>query len=163
MFDLETLVLDFSSDTEKTRISANDISRKIDGSRLDNFRAVIFKTKNCGIDLSNSTFTDNYTALDIEAANFVLERFPNIGFVGIDYLSIDLPSCHDLSVHKIFLKSNVCILTGLKLDEIEAEHCQISISPLRIEHANGAPIRCIARPHSQGCCKRIAEILGGPR
>ena len=41
-----TLVLDFSSDTEKTTISASDISRKIDGSRLDHFRAVIFKTKN---------------------------------------------------------------------------------------------------------------------
>ncbi len=148
MYDLETLILDFSSDTEKTRISADDISMKIENRRLNHFRAVIFKTKSCEINISNSTYTDDYTALDIEAAKLVIERFPNIGFVGIDYLSIDLPLCDDLSVHKMFLKSDICILTGLKLDEIEFESCQISISPLRMENANGAPIRCIARRYS---------------
>ena len=65
----------------------------IDDSRLDHFRAVIFKTKDCEINISKSTYTDNYTVLDIESAKLVIERFPNIGFVGIDYLSIDLALC----------------------------------------------------------------------
>lgn len=148
MFDLETLILDFSHDIEKTRISATDILSKIDGSRLDHFKAVIFKTKNSRIDLSRSKYTKDYVALDEQAAKLIIERFSNIDFVGIDYISIDLPSCDDLTVHKIFLKSNICILTGLKLDDIEFENCQISISPLRMENANGAPIRCIARRHA---------------
>ena len=50
MFDLEILLFDSSIDTEKTRMSANAILKKMDASRLDQFRAVIFKTKNCGID-----------------------------------------------------------------------------------------------------------------
>ena len=145
MFDLETLILDFSSDFEKVKISSVDVSRKIASICLDHFKAVIFKTKNCQIDLSNSKYTKDYIALDADAANLIVESFPNIRFIGIDYISIDLPSSEDLEVHKIFLRSNICILTGLKLDEIGSENYQISISPLRMEHANGAPIRCIAR------------------
>ena len=57
MYDLETLILDFSSDTEKTRISADDISMKIENRRLNHFRAVIFKTKSCEINISNVTVT----------------------------------------------------------------------------------------------------------
>ena len=65
---------------------------KIENRCLNHFRAVIFKTKTCEINISNSTYTDDYTALDIEAVKLVIERFPNIGFMGIDYLSVTVTS-----------------------------------------------------------------------
>jgi arylformamidase len=159
MLSVPTLILDFSDDETK-RISISDIINKTKDIDCNRFRALLLKTQNSQMDLSSADYAEEYVALKTEACHFICEKFLNLAFVGIDYLSIEGPENENFPVHKKFLDVNICILTGLNLSKLTLSECKLSICPLKLENANGAPVRCFAIPGRTNCCHQIMSMAG---
>ncbi|WP_458084279.1 cyclase family protein [Streptomyces malaysiensis] len=96
--------------------------------------------------------TDAYPAhpyLTPEAAELLVAA--GIRTVGIDALSVDTTPAHDFPAHRILCGAHAVIaenLTGLDplLDAQSAgEPIEVSLLPLRLPAADGAPVRAVAR------------------
>jgi arylformamidase len=88
-------------------------------------------------------FYDAYTALDLEAADWVAER--GFRLIGIDYLSIQSFTESD-DVHLRLLGAGVIVLEGLDLSLVEPGDYELLCLPLRLTGTEGAPARAMLRP-----------------
>ena len=87
-----------------------------------------------------SEFKTDYVALTPEAAAWVVEQ--GIKLVGIDYLSIERYG-EGSRVHQSLLKSNVVILEGVDLSDVEPGVYDLICLPLLLVGAEGAPARAL--------------------
>jgi arylformamidase len=85
-------------------------------------------------------FRTDYAALTPDAARWIVER--GIKLVGIDYLSIERYG-EGSTVHQSLLKSNVVILEGLNLSDVEPGIYNLICLPLMLVGAEGAPARAV--------------------
>lgn len=104
---------------------------------------LLLKTRNSKL-LRNgkSDFDPSFVALTADAASWLVER--SVRLVGIDYLSIQR-FCDGPEVHQILLGSNVIILEGLDLFDVDPGSYDFCCLPLRLEGADGAPARAAVR------------------
>ncbi len=102
---------------------------------------LLFKTNNSK--LNKNVFEKNYTALSLEAANYLVEK--KISLVGIDYLSIEAFDSTNYFVHKTLLKNNIVILEGLVLKDVKPGNYELIALPLKISNSDGSPVRAILR------------------
>lgn len=85
----------------------------------------------------------DYPVLSLEAAEW-LSGFQLKG-VGLDMISADEPDSQDFPVHKIFLSHDIIIIENLtNLDAISGSRFIFSCFPLKIEKADGSPVRAVA-------------------
>lgn len=85
----------------------------------------------------------NFPVLSEDAAKWLVKQ--NLKGIGIDAISIDSVDSPDLPVHQIILKSNMIIIENLtKLNEIPKTKFNFSCFPLKIEDADGSPVRAVA-------------------
>ena len=61
--------------------------------------------------------------------------------VGTDNMDIEDESCGDFSVHKTLLRNNILIAENLDLKNISEGFYKLYCFPLKIENADGSPIR----------------------
>ena len=107
---------------------------------LTDIKKIIFKTKNSSDEFPKDKFNKAYTAIDSSAAKALVEK--EIHFVGIDYHSISI--YQDLiEPHKILLEKEIIILEGAELSAVEEGLYNLICLPIKIEGADGAPVRAI--------------------
>jgi kynurenine formamidase len=88
-------------------------------------------------------YFEEFPALSLEAAEWLSKQ--GLKGVGTDVISIDLLSAEVFSVHHVLLKSNMVIIENLRgLESLLNKDFTLSALPLKIEDADGSPIRAIA-------------------
>jgi arylformamidase len=102
---------------------------------------VFFRTNNSKFSKYDKLM-DEYVYVDHEAVQEILKKRPKI--VGIDYISIDSPQAN-LAVHKTLLSNDILIIEGLELNNVPEGRCEVFIMPLKLDKADGAPVRVIAK------------------
>jgi kynurenine formamidase len=91
---------------------------------------------------SDKYFSD-YPILSLEAADWLC------GFglkgIGFDTISADIEDTQDFPVHKAFLQQDTIIIENLThLDKLPCDHVIFSCFPLKINEADGSPVRAVA-------------------
>jgi len=88
-------------------------------------------------------YLSGFPALTKKAANWLCEQ--RIRGVGIDAISIDLMEGDEFPVHKILLSCEMIIIENLtNLDQLPEKSFDVACLPLKLENADGAPVRVIA-------------------
>lgn len=91
----------------------------------------------------NGAYFKSFPTLTPDGANW-LAQFKLKG-VGVDTLSIDPVESMDLAVHRELLGNNINIVENLaNLDSIEQDSFVFCCLPLKIEKADGSPVRAVA-------------------
>lgn len=91
-----------------------------------------------------STFTEEFAALSVELIDY-LDR-QGVRLVGIDTPSVDLFAARRLDVHLALAERGMVALEGLNLDGVESGLYTLTALPLRIEGADGCPVRAVLSP-----------------
>jgi arylformamidase len=123
-------------------------SDKVDAPELreqmhhDNFR-ILFKTRNSLLWRGRRKFKKDYIYITAAAAQLIVDS--GIKLVGFDYLSVDRFGDETYPVHRILLKSNVIIVEGLNLAEVEEGSYDLNCLPLKLQGLDAAPARVILR------------------
>jgi kynurenine formamidase len=88
-------------------------------------------------------YFENYPVLTPEAANW-LSGF-NLKGIGVDMISLDPVGAKEMIIHKIFLSKNTVIIENLTgLEELSGKCFIFNCMPLKIENADGSPVRAFA-------------------
>ena len=95
---------------------------------------------------SNPVYRDAQTGINLEAAQFLVERGMNL--VGADNMAVEVMPPHDHSVHRFLLvHSGITHMENLNLDELAAAKCYeflLIIAPLKLTGATGSWVNPIA-------------------
>jgi arylformamidase len=104
---------------------------------------VLFRTDNTRRGIMNQTrFDKDYVGFSKDGAEYLLETFPNVKTVGIDYVSIAAYD-HLVTAHVVLLEAGLVPVEGLLIPEHTVKpgwwmfHC----APLKIAGSDGAPAR----------------------
>lgn len=128
------LVLSF--DESLMSVSAADLERH----DLRGSSRVLLRTRNSAF-LTNDEFQRDYTYLAPDGAEYLVSK--GVKLVGIDYLSIEQFHSGHHRTHRTLLGSDVVIVEGLNLRDIEAGEYDFICLPLRLEGLDGAPARAV--------------------
>lgn len=123
-------VLDLTNVNDK--ITADNLKHK----NIEKGDFILLKTKNSFVD----EFDPNFIFVDQSGAEYLKNK--GIIGVGIDSLGIER-SQPGHETHKILLGNNISILEGLRLKDIEAGEYLLICPPLKIQGAEGAPVRAL--------------------
>ena len=87
-------------------------------------------------------YFDKFPVLTPEAARWLTGR--GLKGVGVDAISVDPMDTRDYAVHKTLLSDNILLVENLtNLAAIETLSFQFFCLPLRIEQADGSPVRAV--------------------
>ncbi|WP_188207761.1 arylformamidase [Alkalibacillus aidingensis] len=127
----DALVVDVST---KAHIKPEDFT-DID---LTNVRRLLLKT-NAWAD--PTVFPKDLPLLEATLGKFFMEH--GIELIGVDLPSVDPLESKTLDTHHAFEASGVHILEGLDLSEVEPGDYRLMALPLKIEGADGSPVRAV--------------------
>ncbi|MDQ0352862.1 arylformamidase [Alkalibacillus filiformis] len=127
----DVLVVDVST---KGRISPDEL-KLVD---LSNVRRVILKTSAWK---DPSYFPTEIPILEPSLGQFFREN--GVELIGVDLPSVDPLESKTLDAHHAFEANNIHILEGLNLEEVEAGEYRLTALPLKVEGADGSPVRAI--------------------
>ena len=96
-----------------------------------------------GFSVAQGTFPEEWPALDIDAAAWLVER--GVRLFGVDAPSVDRRSSTSLEVHHVLLENNVYVLENLNLRHVAPGHYELLAQPLLIHGADAAPVRALLR------------------
>lgn len=84
-----------------------------------------------------------FPVLSVEAAEWLMDF--RLKGIGLDVISIDETESTELPVHNIVLKKGLIIIENLtNLEELAGKNFIFSCLPLKIEEADGSPVRAVA-------------------
>ncbi len=120
------------------------IKDKITSQDLENFNIqqndiIILKTKNSELP-ETGNFVSNYIYLEKTGAKFLADK--KIKTFGFDYLGIESNQPNH-ETHKYLLETEIPIIEGLRLKNVEPGEYILSCLPIFIKDADGAPARAI--------------------
>tara|TARA_R110000868_G_scaffold8205_3_gene42433 strand:+ start:22949 stop:23770 length:822 start_codon:yes stop_codon:yes gene_type:complete len=110
---------------------------------------VMFKTANSQLS-KHEAYTSDYVYIEPDAAEYLVEQ--EVAMVGIDYISVDPDTAHDLPTHNMLLSNGVLIVENLELKAVPAGDYKIYVFPLNVRHADGVPARVMAEQRMQQFC-----------
>ena len=88
-------------------------------------------------------YFSNYPVLSREAAEMLAEA--GLKGIGIDCISVDPANVFHLPIHRILMEANMVIIENLtNLDELLNREFTLSALPLKLEKADGSPVRAVA-------------------
>ncbi len=90
-----------------------------------------------------SKFPNSITSLKPELASFLSEK--GIQLIGVDTPSVDQLDSKDLQAHHHLHRHGIYILEGIVLDDVEPGDYELIALPLRIEGADGSPVRAVLK------------------
>ena len=114
----------FLADVSKYKFIDSEVLKKYN---LSEVNSLVFKTDSENIFLTK------------DGAEYILKT--GIMLVGTDNMDIEDESCGDFSVHKTLLRNNILIAENLDLKNISEGFYKLYCFPLKIENADGSPIR----------------------
>ncbi len=88
-------------------------------------------------------FQPDFVYLSPDGAQWLVER--GVRLVGIDYLSVERYGAPEPLAHRTLLGAGVVIVEGLNLHGLQPGWVEFICLPLKIEGADGAPARAVAR------------------
>lgn len=89
-----------------------------------------------------------WVALSGAGAEWLVAR--GLDLVGIDYLSVDAADADGYPAHQALLTAGVVILEGLDLSAAPPGPYTLVALPLRLQNADGAPVRAVLLPPPAG-------------
>ena len=101
-------------------------------------KRLLFKTRNST--LSRDTFHQDFVALALDAAQWIVER--GMRLVGVDYMSVERFG-GDGSVHRALLVAGVVAVEGLDLRDVPPGDYMLYCLPMKLAGSEGAPARVI--------------------
>ncbi|MDR3532758.1 MAG: cyclase family protein [Rhodopila sp.] len=131
-FMCEAVVVEATGDS----VTPDDVDRAGDISG----KAVLFKTRNSLLPTVGA-FDENHVFIAAEAAERAVAARANV--LGIDYLSVDRHGDEAYPVHMVLLGADVLILEGLDLSSVPAGAYRLVALPLKINDADGSPVRAV--------------------
>jgi arylformamidase len=130
-------VLVLEVDSSQTITAADLAAKEIP----DDINRILFKTRNSELwKVPNHTFQKEFVALGPDAAEYLVKQ--GVKVIGVDYLSVaafDQP----VPTHQILLESNVLVIEGLDLSQIDPGQYKLYCLPLKIAGSDGAPARVL--------------------
>ncbi len=117
-------------------IKASDLS----GLDINTGDIVLLKTINSSLDMTGE-FNKEFVYLDEEAAKFLVDK--KVAAVGIDYLSVENYYADNAVTHKLLLQNEIGIIEGLRLNDVPEGEYFLSCLPLKLEGAEGSPVRAV--------------------
>jgi len=102
---------------------------------------LLLRTSNSARWQAGRGFFEDYVALDLSAADALVER--GVRLVGLDALSIESDPTNRFPVHHRLLGSDVLILEGLRLGEAPPGPYDLRLLPLRLVQGDGGPARAV--------------------
>ena len=85
----------------------------------------------------------DYPVLSVDTAQWIADI--KIKGIGADVISVDPIDEADLPIHKIFLRNSIIIIENLtNLEKVPEVNFIFSCFPLKIENADGSPVRAVA-------------------
>ena len=103
---------------------------------------ILLKTRNSELGLlGREGFTEDYTAISREAAEYLVEI--GVETVGVDYLSVEPFEDKEFNTHHTLLGADVVILEGLVLAGVEPGEYLLACLPLKLVGSDGSPTRAI--------------------
>ena len=108
-------------------------------------KSLLYKTRN-SLGVADKNFDHKHVYMNADAARTAVERGANL--IGIDYISIDKAGDESYPVHYVLLGSDVLILEGLDLSNVEEGAYTLSALPLKIAGADGSPVRAVLMSNS---------------
>ena len=112
-------------------IEKSDIEGKIKSKRI------LFKTSNSA--LLDKPFTSNYVSIGLSSAQYLAGLKTEL--VGIDYFGCEAKGSPGHPVHTVLLKSDVVIVEGINLLEVEPGEYEILVGALKLAAAEATPAR----------------------
>jgi arylformamidase len=103
-------------------------------------RSILFRTRHSA-HFDSTRFDEDHVYLTGEAARALAARGANL--VGIDYLDVDHHGDENYPAHNALLGAGVLIMEGLDLSAAPAGRYRLFAFPLRIENADGSPVRAV--------------------
>lgn len=91
----------------------------------------------------SESFEIDFGALSVELIDHLHQR--GVITVGIDTPSVDLFDSKDLPAHRAFLRHDMAILEGLRLEGVPAGVYELIALPLRLEGFDASPVRAVLR------------------
>lgn len=88
-------------------------------------------------------FSTDFAALSPELVDWLHDR--GVRLVGIDTPSVDPFSSKDLPAHQAFLRHDMAILEGLRLDHVPEGLYELIALPLKLADFDASPVRAVLR------------------
>jgi arylformamidase len=101
---------------------------------------ILFKTANSEI-LKDETFHKDYVSFDGGAALALVES--QVVLVGIDGPSVDPYKSDTHPAHTVFCETGIAVVENLDLADVEPGPYTLICLPLKLEGADGSPVRAI--------------------
>jgi len=89
-------------------------------------------------------FPDRVPVMEPELPDWLADR--GVVLVGVDLPSVDPLDSKTLDIHHALGRRGILIVEGLWLEEVPAGRYELIALPLRIEAADGSPLRAVVRP-----------------
>ncbi|HSO58523.1 MAG TPA: cyclase family protein, partial [Paenisporosarcina sp.] len=128
---VEAIVIDVSGQGVISRESL----QKVDVAAA---KAVLFRTNAW---TNRTVFPEEIPAFDVEVVEWMVEN--DIVLFGVDLPSVDAITSKDLPMHHALGTAGRYILEGLVLEEIVEGTYRLIALPLKIEGADGSPVRAV--------------------
>ncbi|MFQ3545225.1 arylformamidase [Halobacillus rhizosphaerae] len=90
-----------------------------------------------------SIFPSSYTVIGEDVGNFLKEQ--GIDLIGVDTPSVDPETSKNLTGHHSLYKNDILILEGIQLDHVAPGIYELFAFPLKMEEADGCPVRAMLR------------------
>ena len=120
--------------TRNTRIGRGDLRGAIDAPRI------LLRT---GTFPDPSIINEDFAALEPSLVDALAAE--GVILVGLDTPSVDLFDSRDLPAHKAFLRNDMSILEGLRLDDVPEGLYELIALPLKLVGFDASPVRAILR------------------
>jgi len=119
-------------------------TREMEQHKIRRSERLLFKTRNSSHVWNESNFVQDFVALSLEAAEYLVQQ--KVKMIGVDYLSVGPYHGNGGDVHRKLLSQQVGIIEGLDLSSVTSGKYYLVCLPLKIKSGDGAPARAILRP-----------------
>lgn len=128
---LDAVVVDVSGNSEVSR----EILRNV---QVGPAKAVLFKTNAWK---NRSEFPEEIPLFNVDVVEWMIEN--NLVLFGVDLPSVDAITSKELPMHHALGEAGRYILEGIVLDDIQEGIYKLIALPLKIEGADGSPVRAV--------------------
>lgn len=121
-------------------VSGRDLISKevLKGLNIGEARAVLFRTNAWK---QRDVFPEEIPAFDVGIVEWMVDN--GLTLFGVDLPSVDAITSKELPMHHALGTAGRYILEGLVLDEVREDTYQLIALPLKIEGADGSPVRAV--------------------
>ncbi|WP_223700604.1 arylformamidase [Sutcliffiella deserti] len=121
--------------TNKATISYEDIAQSL---KAHPQKRILFKTNAWK---QEDEFPSTIPTLSKEVIELLKEL--EVPLIGVDLPSVDKLDSKELPLHHLLLEANISILEGIDLRMVEEGEYKLVALPLKLEDADGSPVRAI--------------------